>query len=91
MTNFSHIAERIITEQENVMGPLAWEEARKVKGLKVADKKISITGKDQKAAIDALVEQFKRLFGNASVEVCKDAVKSELSQLKGNDIPQSLQ
>ena len=36
---FPQIAKRIIKEQELVIGPLAWEEARKVQGLQVVDQK----------------------------------------------------
>jgi len=39
MTIFDQISVRIIKEQELIIGPLAWEEAKKVPGLKVVDHK----------------------------------------------------
>ena len=36
---FPQIVTRIIREQELVIGPLAWDEARKVEGLQVLDEK----------------------------------------------------
>ena len=37
MTIFDQISVRIIKEQSLIIGPLAWDEARKVSGLSVVD------------------------------------------------------
>ncbi len=89
------IAERIIEEQEAVIGPLAWDEARKVKGVEVLDHKKGIvnlnlqvaTGKD---IIDKLVAQYEKLFGRASHEVCKQAVQDIIADMPPEEVPQSL-
>ena len=39
MNSFETIAIRMIKEQELVIGPLAWTEARKVQGLQVVNEK----------------------------------------------------
>jgi hypothetical protein len=92
MDIFAQIAEKIISEQEKIIGPIALEQARKVNGLSVDDEKddIKITG-DKKEVIDGLVEQYKHLFGQASVEVCKEASRKFLGDMSANNIPSSLQ
>jgi hypothetical protein len=87
MDIFLTIVQRIIKEQELVIGPLAWEEAQKVKGLKI-DKKNQITleGKELDV-VDRLVKQYERLFGQASVEVCKDAVKDLVYEMPKDQVP----
>ena len=42
---------------------------------------------DKKEIVEKLVEQYEYLFGQASVEVCKDAVKDIISQLPQNQMP----
>lgn len=88
MSIFTTLAERIIKEQELVIGPLAWEEAQKVKGLKADKKKntISFEGKEVDI-IERLVKQYERLFGRASVEVCKDAVKDLVYEMPKDQVP----
>ena len=81
-------AERIITEQEKIIGPIALEQAKKVPGLSVDLQKheVKIEG-DQKEILQKLVEQYQHLFGQASVEVCKDAVKDIIKQAPSDKIP----
>ena len=84
---------RIIREQELVIGPLAWIEAAKVQGLKIIDQRagtVLITEEDHGAVIDRLVAQYEKLFGQASHEVSKDAVKSLIANIPQGEIPQSL-
>lgn len=89
MPGASTLAERIIREQELIIGPLAWREAEKVSGLKVAGKKVSISG-SAKAALSGLVSRYEGLFGPASVEVCRDAVKTLLPDMAAADVPDVL-
>lgn len=92
MTSLDQIPEKIIEEQERVIGPLAWTEASKVQGLSVNQlrhKAIFING-DQKETVNRLVSQYERLFGRASREVCRDAVGDILSHLSPTEIPSSL-
>ena len=92
MAQLDSIASSIIREQQLIIGPLAWSEAKKVNGLSVdrARSEVHIEGGDPKAVIDSLVAQYERLFGKASREVCKEAVASLVKGMPHGDVPQSL-
>lgn len=82
---------RIIKEQELVIGPLAWEEAKKVAGLIIDQphSSVSFSG-DKKDVINRLVAQYERLFGRASHEVCREAVCDIVSNMPSDEVPSSL-
>ncbi len=89
---FTQISLRIIKEQELVIGPVAWQEAKKVVGFNISDannEQVTFEG-DPKEVLNRLVEQYSRLFGQVSREVCKDAVQDLLAELPANDIPSNL-
>ncbi len=88
MDIFAQLAQRIISEQETIIGPIALEQAKKVQGLSIdwAKKEIKIDGNESQV-IEKLVEQYKDFFGNASVDVCKEAVKNLIKSVPQNDIP----
>lgn len=91
-TIFDQITVRIIKEQELIIGPVAWNEAKKVSGFSVVDVKegkVALTG-DAKDVVNRLVAQYGRLFGRASQEVCKDAVKDLIAELPKDQIPSNL-
>lgn len=91
MTSFSQIPLRIIKEQELIIGPVAWDEAKKVNGLEIdqAHSSVSFLG-DEKDIINRLVAQYERLFGKASHEVCKEAVQDLIAEMPEEQIPSSL-
>jgi len=92
MTTFPQLAFRIIKEQELIIGPIAWDQARKVAGLRIVDKKtgeIAIEG-SEKDVLQHLVEQYELLFGRASVEVCRDAVRSLIHDVPREKLPEVL-
>ena len=95
MIIFDKILSRIIKEQELIIGPMAWEEVKKISFINVIDPivgKVSFSG-DQGGAvetIDYLVSRYKRLFGRASHEVCKEAVQDLIVELPSEEVPQSL-
>ena len=94
MTIFQQITIRIIKEQELIIGPVAWSEARKVVGLIIVDQKkyevnLENSGKE-KGIIDQLVARYERLFGRASHEVCREAVSGIIVDLKPEEVPASL-
>lgn len=92
MNTIEKIVGRIIKEQELIIGPVAWEEARKVQGLKVVDMKsgaVEIQGNEGEV-VDRLVAQYERLFGRASREVCKDAASHLILDLSPAQVPKSL-
>jgi hypothetical protein len=93
LTFFPQIAIKIIREQELVIGPLAWDEARKVQGLQVVDEKkgeVNLLNGDPKNIIDKLVAQYERIFGRASHAVCHDAVLDLIAKMSPEEIPSSL-
>ena len=92
LIQFPQIALRIIKAQEMIIGPLAWDEARKVSGFKVEDQgkeKVSFDG-DAKEILNRLVVQYENLFGRASDEVCREAVQDLVAELPQSEVPDSL-
>ncbi len=89
---YAQMAEKIIKVQENIIGPIALEQAEKVQGLKIDWPKHDIKFEgNQKDIVGKLVERYEKLFGQTSVEMCKDAVKSIVSQVSSSDLPALLQ
>lgn len=89
MDIFSQLADRIIKEQESIIGPVALEQAKKVPGLKIESNAIKLEG-DKKNILADLVMVFHDLFGPASDEVSRSAVKTLISQAPKDQIPQVL-
>jgi hypothetical protein len=94
MSIYDQIAVKIIKEQELLMGPIAWNEAGKVKGLRVIDKNkgdvLIEDPKDSNMVLDNLVKRFEHLFGRAGREVCREAVSAMVADLKPSQVPSSL-
>ena len=90
MDIYSQAISQIIKQQELIIGPLALNQAKVISGLDIiSDSDIKIKG-DGKAVLENLVKQYARLFGQASVEVCKDAVKEIKPPVPSNDLPEIL-
>ena len=91
MDILAQAVEKIIHEQEKIIGPIALEQAKKVQGLSVDwDKReISLAG-DEKKVLETLVKQYEMLFGRASIEVCKEAIGSLSDKISQNDLPDIL-
>jgi hypothetical protein len=93
MTKIEEIAIRIIKEQELVMGPIAWTEARRVDGLRIATgtpSEVAIDSSDPKTTINGLVARYENLFGRAARETCREAVASIIAELSPAEVPSSL-
>lgn len=88
---FSQIVEKIIAQQESVIGPIAIERAAEINGLKIdwSSHNVEVSGNESKV-IDELVESYKELFGPISVEVSRDAVSSLVQSLPESKRPKSL-
>ena len=92
MSIFEQVAEKIIKQQEGIIGPIALEQAKKVPGLTLDEAKheVKLSG-DEKNILDSLVGKYADLFGKASVEVCRDAAKEFSSQIPKDNLPSFLQ
>lgn len=88
---YAELAKSIIEHQELIIGPVAVERASAVKGMTLdwSNKSVKITD-DPMRLIDRLVEQYKTLFGQISVEVCKEATATLVAQLPADQRPKSL-
>lgn len=89
----STIIKVIIEHQQMVMGPLALVQANKVSGLKALDGDnitVEVNG-DVKTVLTELVKKYEEMFGRASIEVCKDAVKEVKPPVPPDDLPEILQ
>lgn len=86
---YSQAVEKIVHEQESIIGPLALEQAKKITGLSFSNGSAAVTG-DKSHVLEMLVKQYEQIFGKASVEVCKDAIQPFLSQFPANEVPSLL-
>lgn len=91
MDVYAQIAQKIIEQQETIIGPVAVQQAQQVSGMSVNwdDHSVSISG-DEKQAVDDLIEQYKDLFGQIAVEVSKEAVASISNKLTAEELPDLL-
>ena len=92
MDVYAQIAAKIIQSQEAIIGPVALEQAKRIAGLKVGDwskKEVTVSG-NEALVIDQLIEVYKELFGQISVEVSKEAAAPLLAQVPDGGLPQEL-
>lgn len=81
---------KIIKEQQTIIGPVALAQAQKVSGLNIVSADdVKITG-NKKEILGNLVNQYSKLFGKASVQVCKEAFSSFASKIPASDVPDIL-
>lgn len=88
MNTKEQLVSRIIEEQALIIGPVAWEEAGKVTGLRIdiSAHQVQLEG-NSKEVLEKLVAQYERLFGRASREVCREAVRPLIAQVSQDEIP----
>lgn len=85
------LAEKIIKEQESIIGPVAYEQASKVPGITIDSQTHAVTLQgDKKDILNKLVLQYEMLFGRVSVEICKEAVRNIITQASADQVPQIL-
>lgn len=90
MDIYSQAVAEIIRQQQSVIGPLALDQARKVNGLNFTDMNhLTISG-DAKDVLAHLVQQYSTIFGQASVEVCKEALKHLKTPPQREELPEIL-
>ncbi len=91
MDPFSQAVQKIVKEQGNVIGPLALEQARRVHGLTIDPDEHSVSFSGNRTEIlEHLVEEYQKLFGQASVQVCRDAARSIMAKLPPQEVPSLL-
>lgn len=88
---YAQIAQKILEQQETIIGPVAIEQAKHVSSISVdwPKRSVKVSG-DGARAIDELVHQYEHLFGRLSVEVCKEATMSLVAQLPPDKQPKTL-
>lgn len=81
----------IIKRQVHIIGPVAWHEAMKVQGLTIDAQKnsISVNG-EPKIVLEQLVGKYEELFGEASLEICREVARKFISQIPSEQIPDVL-
>ncbi len=90
MDLYKQIITNIIKEQQYIIGPLAVTQANKVPGLHIESvDNVSLEG-DGKTIIQNLVERYSKLFGQASVQICKEAIEPLQGKLQPQDLPDIL-
>lgn len=82
---------QIVKEQALIMGALALEQVGYVAGLSIdpVTYACSISG-DGATVVEALINQYRDFFGNAAVEVCKEAAARFMTRLSPEKVPASL-
>lgn len=90
MDPYAQAVSRIIKEQQAIIGPVALDQAKKVSGLEIrAADDVKVTG-NKKAVLEDLVNQYAKLFGRASVEVCKEAFEPLADKIPATEVPDIL-
>ena len=89
MDAYAQAVSNIIKEQQAVIGPVALEQAKKVSGLEVNGSDVKITG-NKKEVLNNLINQYSKLFGKASIEVCKEGFEPFSDKIPASDVPDIL-
>jgi hypothetical protein len=85
---YTEICSQIIKEQQQIIGNIAIEQAQMVVGLSVDPTSLHCTVEgDGSKVINDLIENYREFFGNAAVEVCKEAVSGLVNKLPDNEKP----
>ena len=88
---YAIICSQIIKEQGLIIGNLTYKQASQVPGLHVDPYSYNCTlDGDGKQVIAVLVEKYREFFGNAAVEVCREAAAHFTSQLPEDELPTAL-
>ena len=90
MDPFAQAVSRIIKEQQEIIGPVALDQAKKIAGLQVVSADdVKVTG-NKKEVLGNLVNQYAKLFGRASVEICKEAFSAYSEKIPATEVPDIL-
>lgn len=90
MDPYAEAVSRIIKEQQSIIGPIAIDQAKKVVGLEIGGvDDIKVVG-NKKEILGNLVNQYAKLFGQASVEICKEAFSPISDKIPSSEVPDIL-
>lgn len=90
MDFYAQAVSSIIKEQQALIGPVAIDQAKRVQGLQLTSlDDVKIVG-NRKDVLGGLVSQYEKLFGKASVEVCKEAFEPFSDKIPSQDVPDIL-
>lgn len=90
MDPYTGAISNIIKEQQLIIGPVALDQAKKVAGLQLDGvDDVKITG-NKKEVLGNLVNQYAKIFGQTSIEVCKEAFEPFSDRIPAADIPDIL-
>lgn len=91
MDSYLQAIQQVIKHQQSIIGPMAIAQAKKVSGLELsAGGNVSVKGSGREI-LGKLVDQYAKLFGRASIEVCRDALRETKPQLTHDQLPANLQ
>lgn len=79
----------IVGEQESIIGPVAKEVAMQVNGLVLTADSVQVTA-DPKQTLNDVILQYNQLFGQLSIEVSKQVIKSKGLSFQPNELPEIL-
>jgi hypothetical protein len=88
---YEKIVEKIISEQEKIIGPIAVEQAKQVPGVIIdwSKHEVKVESSDKKRTLEEVVDKYKDLFGKVAVEVCKEALSG--MEIPKDELPDELQ
>ncbi len=89
MDTYGLIVNKIIQDQQMIIGPIALQIAKKVGGISILGSEVHFST-DPKMAIQDLVGQYKKIFGEASVEICKESAHNINVNLSDSELPDIL-
>ncbi len=90
MNQYEQAIARILKAQESIIGPLAFEQAKSVTNLKIDSEGSVIIVGDGRSALQSVVDKFSEFFGQASVEVCREAIQNVKEPLSSDQLPDIL-
>jgi len=90
MDAYTQIVSQIIRDQEEIIGPVALEQAKKIDGLEIINNDIIKINGNAKDILSQLVNQYAKLFGRASIEICREAVHEIKNPISMDELPEIL-
>jgi hypothetical protein len=88
---YATICSQIVKEQGQIIGTLSYEQASHVQGLQINPSTYNCTIRGEPLVVlEQLVDKYRQFFGNAAVEVCREAAMHLKARLPQEQIPQLL-